>query len=75
MTVLPGSFYVEMTRFLEHRLVGRAPRVIQNITFHNPVVLSAADVVVLIEVHDRGDGRMHTRFAKQRRNCMPPLST
>jgi hypothetical protein len=55
MVVLPGAFYVEMALYLERELVERVPRVARNVRFHNPIVLTAADTVVRVEVRPRGD--------------------
>src|SRR5437762_5939465 len=37
MVVLPGSFYIEMAVCVERELSGRAPGLVRNVIFHNPV--------------------------------------
>jgi FkbH-like protein/FkbM family methyltransferase len=55
LVILPGAFYVEMALYLERELVGRVPRIARNVRFDNPIVLTAADTVVRVEVRPRGD--------------------
>ena len=62
MVVLPGSFYVEMTLCVEHEIARRLPGVMRNVTFCNPVILSAEDTVITVEVRDRGDGHVEYVF-------------
>lgn len=62
MVVLPGSFYVEMARCVERELSQRAPGLVRNVTFHRPVILSAEDTVIRVEVTDHGDGRVEYTF-------------
>ena len=62
MVVLPGSFYVEMALCVDRELYRRDPGVVSNITFHNPVILSAEDTVIKVESSDAGKGRVHYSF-------------
>src|SRR6185436_15139366 len=58
MIVLPGSFYIEMALSVERKLTKRVPSLIWNVTFHNPIILSAENVVVKVEVRRLGDRRV-----------------
>src|SRR5213594_2302604 len=58
MVVLPGSSYIEMALRVDRELSKRVPGLIRNVTFHNPIVLSAEDTVVKVEVRDHGDSRV-----------------
>jgi acyl transferase domain-containing protein len=62
MVVLPGSFYIEMALSVEHEVSKRVPGVVRNIAFHNPIILSAEDTVIKVDVNDRGDGRVEYVF-------------
>ena len=62
MVVLPGSFYIEMALCVEHEVSKRLPGIVRNVTFHNPIILSAEDTVIKVEVSDRGDGRVEYAF-------------
>jgi len=62
MVVLPGSFYIEMAVCVERELSGRVPGIVQNVIFRNPVILSADDTVIKVEVRDDGDGRVEYTF-------------
>ena len=62
MVVLPGSFYIEMALHVDHEVFKRVPNVVRNVTFHNPIILSAEDTVIGIDVSDRGDGRVEYTF-------------
>jgi FkbH-like protein/FkbM family methyltransferase len=44
MVVLPGSLYIEMALEVHRELGNRAPGVVRNVTFQNPVILSAPDL-------------------------------
>lgn len=54
VAVLPGASYIEMAARLEHALVGRIPRVLRDIAFLRPVVLTeeATTVVVRVTAHE-----------------------
>src|SRR4030081_3422467 len=43
VVVLPGSFYIEMALSVYQELSKRAPGVVRNVTFQNPVMLSPED--------------------------------
>jgi FkbH-like protein/FkbM family methyltransferase len=62
MVVLPGSFYVEMALRLDRELSKRVPGVVRNVTFHNPIILSAEDSVIKVEVRENVDGRIEYSF-------------
>jgi len=62
MVVLPGSFYIEMALCVDRELSKRVPGLVRNVTFHNPIILSAEDTVIKVEVRDHGDGRIEFTF-------------
>jgi FkbH-like protein/FkbM family methyltransferase len=62
MVVLPGSFYIEMALCVDREVSKRVPALVRNVTFHNPIILSAEDTVIRVEVSDHGDGRIEYRF-------------
>jgi FkbH-like protein/FkbM family methyltransferase len=62
MAVLPGSFYIETALSLEREASGSVPGLLRNVKFHNPVVLSAEDTVIKVEVRDLGDGQVEYAF-------------
>jgi FkbH-like protein/FkbM family methyltransferase len=62
VVVLPGAFYVEMALYLERELVGRVPRIARNVRFDNPIVLTAADSIVRVEVRPRGERYVEYSF-------------
>src|SRR6266850_1642531 len=62
MVVLPGSFYIEMALCVDRELSGRVPTLVRNVSFRNPIILSAEDTVVTVEAKDCGDGRFDYTF-------------
>jgi FkbH-like protein/FkbM family methyltransferase len=54
VVVLPGSFYIEMAVSVDQELSKRAPGVVRNVTFQNPVMLSLEDTIIRVEVRNRG---------------------
>src|SRR5437667_2453055 len=56
MVVLPGSFYIEMALRVEREVSKRIPKFVRNVTFHNPIILSAEDTVIKVEVSEHGEG-------------------
>jgi FkbH-like protein/FkbM family methyltransferase len=62
MVVLPGSYYIEMALRMEREASGRVPRLVRNVKFHNPVILSARDTVIKVGVKNHGDGRAEYAF-------------
>ena len=62
MIVLPGSFYIEMALCVDRELFKRVPGVVRNVTFHNPIILSAEDTVIKVEVRGHGDKRVEYTF-------------
>src|SRR5882672_2757937 len=62
MAVLPGSFYIELALRVDRGLSRRAPGFVRNVTFHNPIILSAGDTVIKVEVRDHGDRRVEYAF-------------
>jgi FkbH-like protein/FkbM family methyltransferase len=64
MVVLPGSFYIEMARCLDRELSESVPAVVRNVTFHRPIILTADDTGIRVDVCDRGDGHVQYRFSE-----------
>jgi FkbH-like protein/FkbM family methyltransferase len=62
MVVLPGSFYIEMALCVDRELSKRVPGLVRSVTFHNPIILSAEDSVIKVEVRDHGNGRVEYMF-------------
>ena len=62
MIVLPGSFYIETALSLEREVSTRVPGLVRNVRFHNPVVLSAGDTAIRVEVRDLADGNVEYAF-------------
>ena len=60
--MLPGSFYIEMALCVDREVSKRVPGLVRNVTFHNPVILSAEDTVIKVEVNDHGDSRVEYTF-------------
>src|SRR5256885_16330972 len=54
MVVLPGSFYIATALRANHERSARVPGLLRNITFHNPIILSAEQTVIKLEVSERG---------------------
>jgi FkbH-like protein/FkbM family methyltransferase len=64
MVVLPGAFYVEMALRVSRELFGRVPRVLRNVTFQHPIILSAEDTAVRVEVRNSADGLVEFAFSE-----------
>src|SRR4029078_6397751 len=62
MVVLPGSFYIEMSLFVERKLSNCVPSLLRNVIFHNPIILSAEDTVVNVEVSAHRGSRVDYTF-------------
>ena len=62
MVVLPGSFYIEMARCADRVLSKRIPCIVRNVRFFKPIILSAEDAFIQVEVRDCGDGRVEYTF-------------
>lgn len=62
MVVLPGSVYIEMALCVDRELSKRVPGLVRNVTFHNPIILSAEDTLIKVGVRDHGDGRVEYTF-------------
>src|SRR5580765_8041785 len=62
MVVLPGAFYVALARSVERELGRDAARVLHNVVFHHPLILSSDDTVIQVEVSEH-DGRVDYAFA------------
>ena len=62
MVVLPGSFYIEMALCLDRELSKRVPCLVRNVTFHNPIILSAEDIAIKVEVRHHGDRHVEYMF-------------
>src|SRR5688572_18819541 len=55
MTVMPGSFFVEMALCLDCELTGRVPQVLRNLTFRTPVILSREDTAISVVLRTLAD--------------------
>jgi FkbH-like protein/FkbM family methyltransferase len=62
MVVLPGSFYIDAALRMDRERSKGVAGVVRNVSFHNPIILSAADTVVRVDVRDHGDGRVEYTF-------------
>ncbi|MBI4206778.1 MAG: FkbM family methyltransferase [Betaproteobacteria bacterium] len=62
MVVLPGSFYIEMARRVDHRLARRVPGVVRNVIFRRPIILGAEDIDMRVEARDHDGGRVEYTF-------------
>jgi FkbH-like protein/FkbM family methyltransferase len=62
MVVLPGSFYIDAALRVDRDFAKRVAGVVRNVSFHNPIILSAEDIVVRVDVRDHGDGRVEYTF-------------
>lgn len=62
MVVLPGSFYVERALCMDHELTKCVPRLVRNVTFQNPVILSTEETVIKVDIRDCGDNRIEYTF-------------
>jgi len=65
MKVLPGSFYIETALRVDRETSGYVSGVVQDATFHNPVILLAEDTALNVEVRVRGEGRVEYTFYEQ----------
>ncbi len=54
MIVLPGSVYIEMAVCVYQELTQSTPGVLRNITFRNPVIVSADDTIIKVEARKHG---------------------
>jgi FkbH-like protein/FkbM family methyltransferase len=54
VVVLPGSFYIDMALSVHQEVFKRTPVVMRNVSFRNPVILSAEDTVIRVEVRNKG---------------------
>ena len=62
LVVLPGSYYIDTALQLYRDRFKRNPASVSNVTFHNPILLSADDIAVTVEMTDLGDGRVGYAF-------------
>src|SRR2546430_16999766 len=62
MVVLPGSCYVDMALRLERERSKGVAGLVRNVTFHNPIIVSAEDTIVKVDDGDHGDGRVEYTF-------------
>ncbi len=62
MVVLPGSFYIEMALCLEREAFKRETNLVREVTFENPIILSAEDTVIKVEANECDDGRVTYAF-------------
>src|SRR6476469_6765812 len=50
MVVLPGAFFIEMANVLHREIFQRSPSRIEDIEFVSPIILSAEDAIIEVEV-------------------------
>src|SRR5438093_13193605 len=62
MVVLPGSCYVDMALRLERERSKGVAGLVRNVTFHNPIIVSAEDTIVHVDVGDHGNARVEYTF-------------
>jgi FkbH-like protein/FkbM family methyltransferase len=62
MVVLPGSFYIDLALCLDRELSRGGPVLVRNVTFHNPIILSAESTVMQVEAIDHSDRRVEYAF-------------
>jgi acyl transferase domain-containing protein len=62
MVALPGSLYINVALSLDRKLSARGPRVVRKVAFAKPVILSAEDTVMKLDVTDRGKSRVEYTF-------------
>jgi len=62
MVVLPGSAYVDMALRMERERSGSLPRVLRNLAFHTPVLLSAEEVTLRAEAGEAAHGWLRYAF-------------
>lgn len=62
MIVLPGSFYIAMALSVDRKLSERAASTVRNVTFYNPIVLSAEDTVIKVDVKSDSESRVEYTF-------------
>ncbi|PYJ79561.1 MAG: hypothetical protein DME22_25280, partial [Verrucomicrobia bacterium] len=62
MVVLPGSFYIDVALVRYRELFKRVPGLVRNVTFQNPIILSAEDTAIRVEVSDNGGGPVEYTF-------------
>ena len=60
--MLPGSFFIELALCLDRELFKRVPGLVRNVTFDNPIILSADDTVIKVDVREHDDRRVEYRF-------------
>src|SRR5215471_18709211 len=61
MLVVPGAFFIDVAISLDKELYDRVPRIIRNVLFEHPVILSARDTTITVEVNAYND-RTEYRF-------------
>jgi FkbH-like protein/FkbM family methyltransferase len=64
MVVVPGSFFLEMAAILHSKLFKQAATRITNIKFLSPVILSAADTVMRVDVTNEGTSAKYRFYEK-----------
>ena len=62
MVVLPGAFYVEMALRVARERFGCIPRVVRNVNFLQPIILSAHDTSIRVDVTDSTDATVTFAF-------------
>src|SRR5438552_10054607 len=62
MVVLPGSFYIDVALVRYRELFKRVPALVRNVTFQNPIILSAEDTTIRVDVRDNGGGPVEYAF-------------
>ena len=64
MVVLPGSFYIDraLSMYMDHERFDRITGLVRNVEFQNPVILSAEDTLIKVEMTDRGTNGIEYAF-------------
>jgi len=62
LVVLPGSLYVEMALAVHQDTSKHFPHVVRHVTFTNPVILSAEDTIIRVEIRKRGGATAEYTF-------------
>ncbi|HTL26293.1 MAG TPA: FkbM family methyltransferase, partial [Burkholderiales bacterium] len=62
--ILPGAFYLELARFIEQELCGRALCAIRDVQFDRPIILSQELVTIRAHAREHADGCVDYAFDK-----------
>ena len=64
MRVVPGSFYVDVALRMHRDRYRWSPRVVRNVTFHHPLILSAEETVIRVQINDELDRAVAYTFSE-----------